>query len=393
MLLEDTDFDQFQGARRTNRDSTSQALLVMCYDTSSQAQARTAANLRTKSEIVESVSKPCGAYKIGKALRRCIDRLDAQKNLCSLGSGQVALRVHIREPALPRTSRNTDRHMLDEFAASRASQLMPMQPAGSNSLPPPEPEPHTESNAPVEPRPAPDRVFTNPNTPLKSKRPRASPLQRRSSEAPASQSDISPHILLVDDNKVNIRLLQTYCKQRRYRHVTSAENGQVAVDAVKGAATPVDIVLMDISMPVKNGFEATREIRAMEAQEPMRKRALIIMLTGLASGRDQAEGVAAGCDTYLTKPVSFQEVGRVIESKGMGDMHMATERLEFVFWDTAYVECLSLDVLQIESLLRGCHVIDYTLPFRLLHVCIYGTITVHLTFTAACRSFIQGLID
>ncbi|KAL9015446.1 MAG: hypothetical protein Q9185_007154 [Variospora sp. 1 TL-2023] len=114
-----------------------------------------------------------------------------------------------------------------------------------------------------------------------------------------------PRLLLVDDNNINLRLLQTFMRKRKYQLVDSAVNGNLA----------------DLSMPVMNGFEATRAIRELErrrdpsrdAQQP-RKAAMIIALTGLASGRDHGDAFACGVDLYMTKPVSFKEVGRLLDN-------------------------------------------------------------------------------
>ena len=77
----------------------------------------------------------------------------------------------------------------------------------------------------------------------------------------------------------------------------------------------------DISMPVMNGFEATRAIRDIEEarshnNRDVKKRApaLIIALTGLASSRDQSEAFTSGVDLFMTKPVSFKEVGRLLDN-------------------------------------------------------------------------------
>lgn len=85
-------------------------------------------------------------------------------------------------------------------------------------------------------------------------------------------------------------------------------------------------MLPDISMPIVNGFEATRAIREIEhtrrttqadeanADGRRKNHALIIALTGLASSRDQTEAYKSGVDLFMTKPVSFKEVGRLLDN-------------------------------------------------------------------------------
>lgn len=92
----------------------------------------------------------------------------------------------------------------------------------------------------------------------------------------------------------------------------NAENGKIAVDCVTSRKDMYDIILMDIQMPVMNGIEATQRIRAIE-KERGRPRSLIIALTGLNSAQDQAACSKAGVDLFMTKPVSFKEVGKQIE--------------------------------------------------------------------------------
>ncbi|KAL9126797.1 MAG: hypothetical protein Q9217_004210 [Psora testacea] len=151
-----------------------------------------------------------------------------------------------------------------------------------------------------------------------------------------------PRLLLVDDNKINLRLLETCMKKRKYQFVDTAENGQLAVQAAEAHEDGYDIIFMgrslersinaltrsiandihsDISMPVMNGFEATRAIRDIEEERGTRSKngqerapALIVALTGLASSRDQAEAFTSGVDLFLTKPVSFKEVGILLDN-------------------------------------------------------------------------------
>ncbi|KAI4201143.1 MAG: hypothetical protein LQ350_003458 [Teloschistes chrysophthalmus] len=138
----------------------------------------------------------------------------------------------------------------------------------------------------------------------------------------------APRLLLVDDNKINLRLLATFMKKRKHEFVDSAEDGALAVEAARRHPEGYDIIFMDLSMPVMNGFEATRAIRELEqkradasggganmlSRKKAKKKAMIIALTGLASGRDHGEAFACGVDLYMTKPVSFKEVGRLLDN-------------------------------------------------------------------------------
>ena len=137
----------------------------------------------------------------------------------------------------------------------------------------------------------------------------------QSSVAESATNEVDPRVLLVDDNRINLRLLETFLKiKRKYTNIKQAEDGQQAVDAVTTAEEPFDIIFMDISMPVLDGFEATRAIREFEDGHCTRPGAMIIALTGLASARDQSEVFNCGCDIYMTKPVSFKEVGKLLNN-------------------------------------------------------------------------------
>lgn len=69
-------------------------------------------------------------------------------------------------------------------------------------------------------------------------------------------------------------------------------------------------------MPVMDGLESTRQIRAYEKQKQL-KPAFIIALTGLASAKTQQEAFASGIDLFLTKPVPLKELGRILEAQGI----------------------------------------------------------------------------
>ncbi|KFY88457.1 hypothetical protein V500_06345 [Pseudogymnoascus sp. VKM F-4518 (FW-2643)] len=137
----------------------------------------------------------------------------------------------------------------------------------------------------------------------------------------------SLHILAVDDNALNLLLLTRYLSKRPSDIVVTARDGLEAVTAVRAAEDPFDVVFMDISMPGMDGFAATRAIRVMEAEraEHAGSRARIVALTGLASKRDREEAERCGFDDFLTKPVSFRLIGRLLEGLSRGDGRVGLE--------------------------------------------------------------------
>ena len=102
-------------------------------------------------------------------------------------------------------------------------------------------------------------------------------------------------ILLAEDEAQLNRVL-TVAMQKSGYDVDSVFNGQEAVDAVK--KHPYDVIIMDIMMPVKNGLDAVKEIRATG------DKTYIIMLTAKSEIDDKVTGLDVGADDYLTKPFS-----------------------------------------------------------------------------------------
>ncbi|KAI4724829.1 hypothetical protein E4T49_07421 [Aureobasidium sp. EXF-10728] len=126
-----------------------------------------------------------------------------------------------------------------------------------------------------------------------------------------------PCLLLVDDNPINLQLLVTYAKKNGHA-MHKASDGSQAVEAYKNAHTEAtittdkpEVVLMDISMPVMDGFEASRQIRAFERQKGL-KPVVIIALTGLGSSEAQHEAFVSGINLFLTKPVRLKELTKLL---------------------------------------------------------------------------------
>jgi PAS domain S-box-containing protein len=108
----------------------------------------------------------------------------------------------------------------------------------------------------------------------------------------------SMKVLAVDDNRTNLHILQVFLKKLGHQVIT-AENGEEAVR--KFASERPDIVLLDIMMPVMDGFEAARQIKAMTAE----RWTPVIFLSALNRDENLVEGLEAGADDYLTKPINF----------------------------------------------------------------------------------------
>lgn len=125
----------------------------------------------------------------------------------------------------------------------------------------------------------------------------------------------APKFLLVDDNHINLKVLSTYMKKLGLGYDT-AINGKEATDLFCLHACTYSCVLMDISMPIMDGFEATRHIRAYEGQNSL-KQVPIIALSGLASEDAQREALGSGMDLFLTKPVKLRALGNLLESMGI----------------------------------------------------------------------------
>ncbi|KAK1975452.1 hsp90-like protein [Colletotrichum cereale] len=121
--------------------------------------------------------------------------------------------------------------------------------------------------------------------------------------------------LLVDDNALNLKILASYMKKLGHEF-HNARNGQEALEIFRKAGGDFQYVLMDISMPVMDGFEATRRMRAIETEQGL-ARCHIFALTGLASASAQQEAFASGIDLFLTKPVRLKELSKILETEGV----------------------------------------------------------------------------
>ncbi|KAH8921430.1 hypothetical protein BT69DRAFT_1335543 [Atractiella rhizophila] len=191
----------------------------------------------------------------------------------------------------------------------------------------PVPAEHVVSSPPMQPPPA---------TPKLSKRrgSNAAAAAKGSKKNLRKNSALVPpiNVLIVEDNPINQNILSTFMKRKGIKYGV-ANNGEEAVE--KWRKGGFDLVLMDIQLPVKDGIEATKEIRQMErasgigtypstppsdgntsatpstgssslASSPFRLPVIIVALTASSLQSDKVAALAAGCNDFITKPVSFQ---------------------------------------------------------------------------------------
>jgi two-component system cell cycle response regulator DivK len=112
---------------------------------------------------------------------------------------------------------------------------------------------------------------------------------------------MSKRILVVEDQADNRQILRDLLGNAGYE-LMEAENGEQALSAV--AAQRPDLILMDIQLPIMDGYEATRRIKA----DPALKAIPIIVVTSYALSGDESKAREAGCDAYVTKPFSPRQL-------------------------------------------------------------------------------------
>ena len=144
------------------------------------------------------------------------------------------------------------------------------------------------------------------------KLPKGAAAEKAAVKRPAEEGDRRPlKILLVEDSKDVRFVIKTFLKTTPYR-VDTATQGSEAFEKFKGQS--YDLVLMDLDMPVMDGYEATEKIREYEGMKGI-KRTPVLALTAHALKDHKTKSREAGCDGHISKPINKAELLRIIREK------------------------------------------------------------------------------
>jgi signal transduction histidine kinase/CheY-like chemotaxis protein len=276
-ILSEGDYDQWQEKRRSSRNPHPTPMIVLGSISASSVVRQSA------SRNAIFINQPFGPRKMARAL---------------------AAAMQSRSQSNP----NSENQTLGAIASSPSALhiLTKPSPMTSNSDPPPT---YTES------RPSSGiDVSSLPSTPTS---PKNNQNSRNGDYNNVDQSNLRK-VLLVEDNSINMKLLVATMRKLK-RPYTSASNGLEAVSAYSSAPASYALILMDISMPVMDGYTATELIRSLEEKNKW-GRCTIIALTGVGDAEAKKRAFLAGVDDFMTKPVSMAKLGGIINNlEGGGD--------------------------------------------------------------------------
>ncbi len=141
--------------------------------------------------------------------------------------------------------------------------------------------------------------------------PESAKAERTAETAPDSADVYSPTVLVAEDNEINMRVISDFFGQKEWKLI-KCRNGQEAIEQFLSRAAEIDAVLMDIQMPIMDGYDAIKKLRN-EAGEAG-SRVPIIAMTAYAMSSDRERCYRVGADDYITKPIpSMENLARIIE--------------------------------------------------------------------------------
>lgn len=276
------------------------ALLIICTNAFEAAALRAAGvdHLTSLGRVIEVTSQPVGLRKLAKIILQCLIRIEKAEVEANLASDTLTSELEVDNEVRKRAA-EVKLNTLPLLNDPRAMRDRP----SFEKLRWKSDEPRRKT------------TFIDPSTEGSLRT--LSKFEGRSEHEkhPASESIAEiphlPHVLLVDDNAINLKLLVTFVKKIKLPYA-EATNGLEAYTKYKDTKTPFDYVLMDLQMPIMDGFEATRKIRELESERGITKPVTIIAITGVGNDNARKDALDAGMSRYLTKPVKFRELQHLL---------------------------------------------------------------------------------
>ena len=119
-------------------------------------------------------------------------------------------------------------------------------------------------------------------------------------------------LLLVEDNELNREIAQEILEESGFV-IETAEDGTIAVEKMKNSQPGYyDLILMDVQMPIMNGYEATKAIRALE--DPVLSSIPIVAMTANAFEEDKKNALESGMNAHVAKPINVQNLMEVLQT-------------------------------------------------------------------------------
>ncbi|KAJ5764818.1 hypothetical protein N7520_004377 [Penicillium odoratum] len=243
---------------------------------------------RREPGVFEFISQPCGPHKLAKTLESCLQRQQLRRDSL-LGKRRGS---SVSQPE------DLDHHL--NGRSKRDS--IPIR--NADPIPP------------LGPLQMPSEAFAEPLvTPVLSV-PAGMDLDFQPEDylAVHPQVILPRTILLADDNEINLKILVAFMNKLGYNYCI-AHNGQEALDTFRKNARNIEIILMDISMPIMDGIEATRRIREFEKTLEDKQRTMILALTGVAQAETERDAIGSGMDAFLTKPARLNALRPIIKDR------------------------------------------------------------------------------
>jgi signal transduction histidine kinase/CheY-like chemotaxis protein len=281
--------------RLVTKDGRCAPVVVICQCPEEAHRMFIAAKNRNETFYFEFISQPCGPRKLARALDICIRR-QAEEHSGHLTPDEPTHWVEVPESSHLPVDIDASDPPKDRMRISKRPTVdtmgSPQEGGQSVSYARSKPQSSEEVIHPVSPK-----------------------------EVDGVSEPSMPSVLLVDDNDLNLQLLCAYAKKDNCDYLT-ARNGAEAVETYKAHPGRFRVVVIDISMPVMNGFEAARQIRRLEKEHKDRvaqagrkapPSTYIAALTGLDSTKAQKEAYGSGIDTFLIKPLRRPQLQSILQ--------------------------------------------------------------------------------